>query len=419
MACSPSSSAPAWRNTTPPGTACCRRIDPRVKVAGLLALVVAAALARNLVTLVALLGLAIAGASWSRLPLRVLATQVWLGALVLTLAIALPALVLTPGTPAFRLPVVGWTVTTQGVTTLSYLVLRVLSAATLTFLLVFTTPWTHVLKAFRVFRVPVVAVVVLGMTYRYILLLLEAAHDLFVARRSRTVGVLDGPERRRAAAAGIGVLLNRSLRLSHDVYLAMQARGFRGEVLRAGRLQDDAPGLGCAGGLCRADASRPYGQADERVRTDRRHLSLPADYRPGVALALAGRRHAGGPGGRQRLRQVHAAAPAGRPGLPRRRHRAVPRRHAHRGAVRGRWVRVRVPPAGGPGVPGSGRAVVQPHGVRRGGIRAAAAPVVEAGDPRTGGRDAGMAADCDTSRTECRSACRRARRSASRWRASS
>lgn len=205
-------------------------IDPRVKVAGLLALVVAAALARNLVTLVALLGLAIAGALWSRLPLRVLATQVWLGALVLTLAIALPALVLTPGTPAFRLPVVGWTVTTQGVTTLSYLVLRVLSAATLTFLLVFTTPWTHVLKAFRVFRVPVVAVVVLGMTYRYILLLLEAAHDLFVARRSRTVGVLDGPERRRAAAAGIGVLLNRSLRLSHDVYLAMQARGFRGEV---------------------------------------------------------------------------------------------------------------------------------------------------------------------------------------------
>jgi energy-coupling factor transporter transmembrane protein EcfT len=105
-----------------------------------------------------------------------------------------------------------------------------LTAATLTFLLVFTTPWAHVLKALRVFRVPVVAVVILGMTYRYILLLLETARGMFEARRSRTVGRLAPPDRRRLAAAGVGVLLDRSLRLSRDVYDAMQARGFRGEV---------------------------------------------------------------------------------------------------------------------------------------------------------------------------------------------
>ena len=32
------------------------------------------------------------------------------------------------------------------------------------------------------------------------------------------------------AVASAGVLLSRSLQLSGDVYLAMQARGFRGEV---------------------------------------------------------------------------------------------------------------------------------------------------------------------------------------------
>lgn len=207
-----------------------QQVDPRVKVAGLVALVLAAAFARNHVTLVALLAASVAGALASRLPLKTLLARVWLGTLLLTIAIALPALFLTPGDPAWRVPVAGWTMTRQGLVTVSYLLLRVLTAATLTFLLVFTTPWAHVLKALRVFRIPVVAVVVLGMTYRYILLMLEAAHAMFEARRSRTVGRLAPRDRRRLAAAAVGVLLDRSLRLSSDVYDAMQSRGFRGEV---------------------------------------------------------------------------------------------------------------------------------------------------------------------------------------------
>jgi cobalt ECF transporter T component CbiQ len=205
-------------------------LDPRVKVAGLPALVVATALARNRWTLVSLLLLAVILAAASRLPFRLLVARLWLGTLVFTGAIALPALFITPGEVAARVPALGWTITHQGLTTASYLLLRVLSAATFGFLLVFTTPWTHVLKALRVFRVPVVAVVALGMTYRYILLLLHGAHALFEARRSRTVGRLSGPERRRIATAGAGVLLDRSLALSQDVYMAMQSRGFRGEM---------------------------------------------------------------------------------------------------------------------------------------------------------------------------------------------
>jgi cobalt ECF transporter T component CbiQ len=205
-------------------------VDPRVKVAGLLALVVASAFARNHVTLAGLLAAALAAALASRLPVGVLVARVWLGTLLLTSAIALPAVFLTPGEGAWRVPGLGWVATWQGLASVGYLLLRVLTAATLTFLLVFTTPWAHVLKALRIFRVPVVAVVVLGMTYRYILLLLESAHGMFEARRSRTVGTLAPRDRRRLAAAGVGVLLDRSLRTSRDVYDAMQARGFRGEV---------------------------------------------------------------------------------------------------------------------------------------------------------------------------------------------
>jgi cobalt/nickel transport system permease protein len=75
-----------------------------------------------------------------------------------------------------------------------------------------------------------VLVAVLGMTYRYIFVILQTAFEMFESRKSRTVGVLEPRERRRLAASAAGVLLSNSLQLSGDVHLAMQSRGFRGEV---------------------------------------------------------------------------------------------------------------------------------------------------------------------------------------------
>lgn len=205
-------------------------VDPRVKLAGLLSLIAAVALSHRLEVIAGLLvvGLALAVLSQVRLLARV--SGVWLAAVGLSLALALPALVLTPGPAVARLPLAGWEVTSTGLTSAAYLVLRVAATTTFGSLLVFTTPWPHVLKALRAFGVPVVMVAVLGMTYRYILLLLEATHDMFVARRSRAVGRLTAGERRQLAGQHAGVLLGRSLHLGGEVYLAMQARGFRGEV---------------------------------------------------------------------------------------------------------------------------------------------------------------------------------------------
>jgi cobalt/nickel transport system permease protein len=205
-------------------------VDPRVKVAGLLSLVAAVALSHRLEVIAALLVLGLALSALSQMRLLALVSGAWLVSVSLSLALALPALFLTPGPAIAELPLIGWKVTSTGLTSAAYLVLRVSAAATFGFLLVFTTPWPRVLRALRAFAVPAVMVAVLGMTYRYILLLLEGAHDMFVARRSRTVGRLTAGERRRLAGQHAGVLLGRSLQLGGEVYLAMQARGFRGEV---------------------------------------------------------------------------------------------------------------------------------------------------------------------------------------------
>lgn len=207
-----------------------QQLDPRVKVIGLLALVVATALARNLPTIICIFAVSLLLARLSRVPLRAIAARVWLSALLFTGLIALPAIFITPGEIVARLPLVRWPITAQGLLSALYLFSRVETAVTLALLLVLCTPWTQVLKALRVLGVPAVFVVILGMTHRYIFLLLETARDMFEARQSRMVGVLDGAERRRVAAASVGVLLSKSMHLSWEVYLAMLSRGFRGEV---------------------------------------------------------------------------------------------------------------------------------------------------------------------------------------------
>jgi cobalt/nickel transport system permease protein len=207
-----------------------QRLDPKIKILSVLPLIVIAALARHLWVVAALFVIAMVLAVLSKIPLSTLAKRVWLGVLTFTGLISLPALFLTPGRAIYTLPLLGWEVTEQGLRAAAYLVLRAETAATFSVLLVLCTPWSKVLKALRVLRVPVVLVVILGMTYRYIFLLLRNAHDIFTSRRSRMVGRLDGPQQRRVAAACAGALMSKTLQLSGDVYLAMRSRGFQGEV---------------------------------------------------------------------------------------------------------------------------------------------------------------------------------------------
>src|SRR6185437_8452161 len=141
-----------------------QRLDPRVKVFGLFSLILGAAMASRLWVIGATLALAVLLAALSRISVLTLASRVWLGAFLFTAPLAIPALFLTAGRRIVIAPAFDLAVTAQGIRTAEFLLLRVETTATLGLLLIFTTPWMHVLKALRVFRAPVVFVVILGMT---------------------------------------------------------------------------------------------------------------------------------------------------------------------------------------------------------------------------------------------------------------
>jgi cobalt/nickel transport system permease protein len=110
------------------------------------------------------------------------------------------------------------------------LFLRVTDSLSFGVLLVLTTPWANIMVALRWFRLPSLLVDILGMTYRYIFLLMHTANSMFLARRSRTIGSFSAGENRRWLFRAIATTLTRSQRLSEEVYFAMLSRGYQGEV---------------------------------------------------------------------------------------------------------------------------------------------------------------------------------------------
>jgi cobalt ECF transporter T component CbiQ len=201
-------------------------LDPRLKILSALLLLLAVGLSHSLLVILALYFLALALAFISRIPLGFFIKRVWLLIPFFTGVIALPALFITPGPVLAQLPL-GLDITQTGLTTAVFLLLRVGTSVSLAVLLVLTTPWNNLLKALGVLRLPAVVILILGMTYRYIHLLLHLTNDMFLSRKSRLLRRMNGPEERRLIAATSGTLLNKSLQVSSEVYLAMQSRGFR------------------------------------------------------------------------------------------------------------------------------------------------------------------------------------------------
>jgi cobalt/nickel transport system permease protein len=210
-------------------------IDARAKLAGLLALILATVFTRDLRAVAALLIVAVlltivAGRGALGAVLRV-----WIAGALFTGIAAVGALVLTPGDAIARLPF-GLAITRQGALAYAFVLGRVLTTTALSLVLVLTTRWDALLRALRMLRVPSMLIVIISMTYRYVFVLLEVAAELFDGRRSRRIGKLAPAVERRLAGAAAGALLTRTLTMTDDVYLAMQSRGFRGDV----RLLDDA-----------------------------------------------------------------------------------------------------------------------------------------------------------------------------------
>jgi cobalt ECF transporter T component CbiQ/cobalamin biosynthesis protein CbiM len=209
-----------------------QRRDPRAKMIGTLIAIVAASLTLSVAGLVVLYAATLLAARASRVPFGFFVKRVWLGIPFFAGIVVIPAIFFVPGPRLFDLALGPAHIapSINGLAGAALFISRVGVSVSLAVLLVVTTPWADVLKSLRALKVPQVFVLVLSMTYRYLFLFLHTANGILLARKSRVVGRTSGGEQRRWITGTMGSLMSRAFKMSNDVYAAMLARGFDGEV---------------------------------------------------------------------------------------------------------------------------------------------------------------------------------------------
>ncbi len=215
--------------------------DPRFKLASFALLVASSVAARSPATLAALWLLAIASALASRIGFRFFLARTVLFVPLFTFFLALPAITgfVTPGqeVASFSLATLRVAITKPGIVSGVLITLRALAAVSLSVLLVLTTRRTALLASLRVFRVPQLFVMTMGMTLRYIHLLLDTAEKGFLAIQSRVGFIRAGKDGRRVVGWNAGNLWLKSYRLQGAVYDAMISRGYSGEPVTLERFR--------------------------------------------------------------------------------------------------------------------------------------------------------------------------------------
>ncbi len=227
-----------------------QRMDPRLKLLLAVALIIVAGLTRSLYILLGMWTLTILLSWLSRLPLITLQKRIWLFIPVLTLLASIPAMfnIVIDGTPLVTIyqgshPSTYWGInipaelyiSKQGVTAALFLVMRVGLSLSMGVLLTMTTSVNKLLTALQVMGLPSLVIMVLEMSYRYLVLLLNLSIEMFEARSLRTVGTLSMASRRAQVGTSIAALFARSMYLADEVYLAMTARGYTGQAVYANR----------------------------------------------------------------------------------------------------------------------------------------------------------------------------------------
>jgi cobalt/nickel transport system permease protein len=209
-----------------------QQVDPRAKLGMFLAMILAASFSGSFGGLLCLYLLTLLAARFSQVPFNFFVKRVWLGIPFFAGIVVLPSIFFTPGERPLALTVGSWLIgpSLAGLLGALIFISRVAVSVSLAVLLVVTTPWADLLKSLHTLHVPQVFILLLSMTYRYIFLFLRSAVEMFEARKSRMVGWTGGHEQRRWISGSIGNLMNRSFKMSNEVYAAMLARGFTGQM---------------------------------------------------------------------------------------------------------------------------------------------------------------------------------------------
>ena len=207
--------------------------DPCVKAVTILLLLLSVLFTRDILFLAGMYCVVLVLTYVSSISVEFFLKRTWFFIPFFSLVIAIPALfdVFTPGQALWSFKVLGiaFTVTRQGLDGAALFTLRVLTSVSLVVLLALTTKHSQLLRVLRIFKIPQVFVMTIGMCYRYIYLFVEIIENTYTAIKSRVGVIAHVKKGQQIVAWNIAHLWQRSYYLNTQVYNAMLSRGYTGE----------------------------------------------------------------------------------------------------------------------------------------------------------------------------------------------
>lgn len=208
-------------------------IDPRIKLISIAIFLISTLFVKNITLLAGMYLWCLFLAYLSQVNLGFFLIRTWVFIPLFSLFIAIPALfgTFSPGEALFSFRIMGANliITKPGLLRAGIFVTRVLTCVSFVVLLNLTTRYTQLLRVLRIFRIPQIFVVTLGMCYRYIYLFLEIIENTYLAIKSRVGISMPYQKGQKMVALKIAHLWQRSFQLNQEVYNAMLSRGYTGE----------------------------------------------------------------------------------------------------------------------------------------------------------------------------------------------
>lgn len=106
---------------------------------------------------------------------------------------------------------------------------RVLGSVSCLYFLSLSTPMVDLLSVLRKLRLPKLIVEMMGLIYRFIFVLLETAVTMLIAQNSR-LGYVNLVSGYRSMGSLASALFIRAYKRSNELYTALEARGYDGEL---------------------------------------------------------------------------------------------------------------------------------------------------------------------------------------------
>jgi cobalt/nickel transport system permease protein len=224
-------------------------LDARVKVLSLGFFIIIVSLKRDIAPQAAIAGMVFTLAVLSRLDLLPFYRRILFFGFVFGFIVALPSSlnVIVKGdvvVPLIHLsrPYDFWIyhipadigLTRAGMFGVLRLTMRVVNSLSLSFLMLYTTPFTEVVRALKVFRVPDAFLMITSLTYKYIFIFARTVEEMHLAKKSRLVGAVGGAHARIWIAGRMALMFKKTQLKCEELYKAMLSRGFTGEVRLSG-----------------------------------------------------------------------------------------------------------------------------------------------------------------------------------------